>query len=44
MAGSKPLMEWTLKVMTNLLEEDEKGIGEQVYGTLAGLVKAAPTD
>ena len=42
--NSKPLMEWTLKVMTNLLEEDEKGIGEQVYWTLAGLVKAAPTD
>ena len=42
--NSKPLMEWTLKVMTNLLEEDEKGIGEQVYWTLASLVKAAPTD
>jgi menaquinone-9 beta-reductase len=40
---SRPLMEWTLKVMANLLDEDEKGIGERAYGALAGLVRTLPT-
>ncbi|MGH8874476.1 MAG: geranylgeranyl reductase family protein [Acidimicrobiia bacterium] len=39
---SRPLMEWTLKVMANLLDEDEKGIGERAYHMLATIVRAAP--
>ena len=39
---NRPLMEWTLKVMANLLEEDEKGIGEHAYHLLAGVVRLAP--
>jgi len=39
---SVSLMEWTLKVMANLLEPDEKAIGERVYRTLERLVKVAP--
>ena len=39
---NRPLMEWTLKVMANLLDEDEKGIGEAAYGMLATLVRPLP--
>ena len=39
---SRPLMEWTLKVMSNLLDEDEKGAGERAYNMLAALVKPLP--
>jgi flavin-dependent dehydrogenase len=39
---NRPLMEWTLKVMANLLDEDEKGIGEEAYRALAGLVRPLP--
>lgn len=39
---SRPLMEWTLKVMANLLDEDEKGVGERAYQALAGLVRTVP--
>ncbi len=39
---SRPLMEWVLKVMANLLNEEEKGIGEQAYDALEALVKRAP--
>jgi geranylgeranyl reductase family protein len=39
---NRPLMEWTLKVMANLLDEDEKGIGEQAYRMLAALVRPLP--
>jgi hypothetical protein len=35
-------MEWTLKVMSNLLDEDEKGAGERAYQTLAALVRPLP--
>ena len=41
---NRPLMEWTLKVMANLLDEDERGIGEQVFGTLQRLARALPAD
>lgn len=40
---SRPLMEWTLKVMANLLDEDEKAIGERAYDTLAAIVRTLPT-
>jgi len=39
---NRPLMEWTLKVMSNLLDEDEKGIGEAAYLALAALVRPLP--
>jgi len=37
------LMEWTLKVMANLLDEDDKHMGERVYDALAGVVRTLPT-
>jgi menaquinone-9 beta-reductase len=39
---NRPLMEWTLKVMSNLLDEDEKGAGEQAYRMLAAMVRPLP--
>lgn len=39
---SKPLMEWVLKVMANLLEEEDKSIGDRAYDLLEGMVKRAP--
>lgn len=38
----RTLMEWAFKVMANLLDEDEKGMGERVYDLLAGLVRRVP--
>lgn len=40
---NRPLMEWTLKVMANLLDEDEKHIGERAYDALAAIVRTLPT-
>ncbi len=40
---NRSLMEWTLKVMANLLDEDEKHIGERAYDALAGIVRVLPT-
>ena len=40
---SRPLMEWTLKVMANLLDEDDKHMGERAYDALAGIVRVLPT-
>ena len=39
---NRPLMEWTLKVMSNLLDEDEKSTGERAYNMLAALVRPLP--
>ncbi len=39
---SKPLMEWVLKVMANLLEEEDRGVGRRAYDLLEGLVRVAP--
>lgn len=36
------LMSWTLKVMANLLDEDDKHMGERTYDALAKVVKALP--
>lgn len=38
----RPLMEWTLKVMANLLDEDDRGVGETVYLALAEIVRPLP--
>ena len=40
---NRPLMEWTLKVMANLLDEDEKDMGERTYNALAAIVRRLPT-
>lgn len=39
---NRPLMEWTLKVMANLLDEDDKHMGERTYDALAAIVKQLP--
>lgn len=39
---NRPLMEWTLKVMANLLDEDDKHLGEHIYRTLAVMTKTLP--
>ena len=39
---NKTLMEWTLKVMSNLLDEDEKHLGERAYDALAAMVRVLP--
>lgn len=39
---NRPLMEWTLKVMSNLLDEDERSTGERAYRMLAALVRPLP--
>ncbi len=39
---SKPLMEWVLKVMANLLEEEDRHIGDRAYHMLEGMIRLAP--
>ncbi|MDO8390481.1 MAG: geranylgeranyl reductase family protein [Actinomycetota bacterium] len=39
---SRTLMEWVLRIMANLLREDEKGPAELAYKAAARLVKLAP--
>lgn len=39
---NRPLMEWTLKVMANLLDEDDKHMGERTYDALAAVVDKLP--
>ena len=39
---SKPLMEWVLRIMSNLLRPDELGPAEAVYRTLAKVVAVGP--
>ena len=40
---NRSLMEWTLKVMANLLDEDDKHMGERTYDALAAIVRTLPT-
>ena len=40
---NRSLMEWTLKVMANLLDEDDKDMGERTYDALAAVVRTLPT-
>ena len=37
---SKPLMEWTLKVMANLLDPEEAKMSEHVYTAIERVVNA----
>lgn len=39
---NRSLMEWTLKVMANLLDEDDKHLGERTYDALAAVVRTLP--
>jgi geranylgeranyl reductase family protein len=39
---SRPLMEWVLKVMANLLEPEEYGMSERVYHAVERIVRAGP--
>jgi menaquinone-9 beta-reductase len=39
---SKPLMEWVLKVMANLLDESQRSVGERAYAMLEQMVRLAP--
>ncbi len=39
---SRPLMEWVLKVMANLLEPEDKGISEHVYTAIEKVVALGP--
>lgn len=39
---SRPLMEWVLKVMANLLEPEERGLGERAYRLLERVVRTLP--
>ena len=39
---SRPLMEWALKVMANLLEPEERGLTERIYGSIERIVKITP--
>jgi len=39
---SRPLMEWVLRIMANLLRPDELGPAEAAYKMVAALVALAP--
>jgi hypothetical protein len=39
---SRTLMEWVLRIMANLLREDEFGPAEAAYKAAAKIVKLAP--
>jgi flavin-dependent dehydrogenase len=39
---SRTLMEWVLRIMANLLRDDEKGPAELAYKAAAKIVKLAP--
>ena len=39
---NRPLMEWVLKVMSNLLDESERSVGLQAYDVLESMVRRAP--
>jgi geranylgeranyl reductase family protein len=39
---NKTLMEWTLRVMANLLREEDRGVAEQAYGMIERIVRVGP--
>ncbi|MEZ5265014.1 MAG: geranylgeranyl reductase family protein [Acidimicrobiales bacterium] len=39
---SRPLMEWVLRIMANLLRDDELGPAEAIYRTVAQLARVVP--
>ena len=40
---SKPLMEWTFRVMSNLMPPDERTVTRQLYGAIESAVRLAPS-
>jgi len=39
---SKPLMEWALRVMANLMRDEDKGFAEAAYSAIANIVRLTP--
>ena len=39
---SRPLMEWALRIMANLMRDDERGAAEMAYRTIASTVRLLP--
>ena len=39
---NKTVMEWTLRVMANLMRPEDKGIGERVYDVIEKIVRVGP--
>ena len=39
---SRTLMEWVLRIMANLLREDELGVAEVAYKAAVQIARAAP--
>ncbi len=39
---SKTVMEWTLRVMANLMRPEDKGVGERVYDVIEKIVRVGP--
>ena len=39
---SQTLMEWALKVMANLMKENDKGLDEVAYSAMASIVRMVP--
>ena len=39
---SQPLMEWALRIMANLMREDERGTAEMAYRAIASTVRLLP--
>ena len=39
---NRTVMEWTLRVMANLMRPDEKGMGERVYKVIEDVVRVGP--
>ena len=39
---SQPLMEWALRVMANLLRDEDRGAAEAAYSAIAGMVRLVP--
>ena len=39
---SQTLMEWALKVMANLMKENDKGLDEVAYSAIASIVRMVP--
>jgi hypothetical protein len=39
---SRPLMEWALRIMANLMRDDERGAAEMAYRAIASTVRLLP--
>ncbi|HAQ23925.1 MAG TPA: FAD-linked oxidoreductase, partial [Acidimicrobiaceae bacterium] len=39
---SQPLMEWALRVMANLMRDEDRGAAESAYSAIAGIVRLVP--